>query len=74
MDTPWLNNCNGAISLSFDDGSQAQLDIAIPILDVEVGRTTVQRVVEGLIWEYADWRLRGIDVLVPCPGSALSGG
>ena len=33
MDTPWLNNCNGAISLSFDDGSQAQLDIAIPILD-----------------------------------------
>ena len=33
MNTPWLNNCNGAISLSFDDGSQAQLDIAIPILD-----------------------------------------
>ena len=33
MSTPWLNGCNGAISLSFDDGSQAQLDIAIPILD-----------------------------------------
>jgi peptidoglycan/xylan/chitin deacetylase (PgdA/CDA1 family) len=33
MSTPRLNGCNGAISLSFDDGSQTQLDIAIPILD-----------------------------------------
>jgi len=30
--SPWLDGCQGAISLSFDDGSQSQLDIAIPIL------------------------------------------
>ena len=29
---PWPNGCQGAVSLSFDDGSQSQLDIAIPIL------------------------------------------
>jgi hypothetical protein len=30
---PWPNSCQGAVSLTFDDGSQAQLDIAIPILN-----------------------------------------
>jgi len=30
--SPWLNECKGAVSLTFDDGSQPQLDIAIPIL------------------------------------------
>ncbi len=30
---PWPNGCQGAVSMSFDDGSQSQLDIAIPILD-----------------------------------------
>ena len=29
---PWPNGCQGAVSMSFDDGSQSQLDIAIPIL------------------------------------------
>jgi len=31
--SPWPNNCKGAISLTFDDGNQSQLDIAIPILE-----------------------------------------
>ena len=30
--SPWLEGCQGAFSLTFDDGSQSQLDIAIPIL------------------------------------------
>ena len=30
--SPWIDNCQGAVSLAFDDGSQSQLDIAIPIL------------------------------------------
>lgn len=30
---PWANDCKGAVSLTFDDGSQSQLDIAIPILN-----------------------------------------
>ncbi|MBM3241180.1 hypothetical protein FJZ31_33265 [Candidatus Poribacteria bacterium] len=30
--SPWPNSCQGAISLTFDDGGQSQLDIAIPIL------------------------------------------
>ncbi len=30
--SPWPNGCQGAVSLTFDDGSQSQLDIAIPIL------------------------------------------
>lgn len=30
---PWPDGCEGAISLTFDDGSQPQLDIAIPILE-----------------------------------------
>ena len=32
ISSPWINDCKGAVSLTFDDGSQAQLDIAIPIL------------------------------------------
>ena len=31
--SPWSEGCQGAISLSFDDGNQSQLDIAIPILE-----------------------------------------
>jgi len=31
--SPWADNCKGAVSLTFDDGSQSQLDIAIPILN-----------------------------------------
>ncbi|MCZ6677175.1 MAG: polysaccharide deacetylase family protein [Candidatus Poribacteria bacterium] len=31
-DFPWPNGCHGTVSLTFDDGSQSQLDIAIPIL------------------------------------------
>ncbi|MCX6050158.1 MAG: polysaccharide deacetylase family protein [Chloroflexi bacterium] len=31
--SPWLNNCQGAISLSFDDGVESQLKLAIPMLD-----------------------------------------
>lgn len=30
--SPW-NNCQGAISLTFDDGVQSQLDLAIPMLN-----------------------------------------
>lgn len=30
--SPWPDDCQGAVSLTFDDGSQSQLDIAIPIL------------------------------------------
>jgi len=30
--SPWPEECQGAFSLTFDDGSQSQLDIAIPIL------------------------------------------
>lgn len=33
VNSPWPGDCKGAISLSFDDGRQAQLDIAIPILE-----------------------------------------
>jgi peptidoglycan/xylan/chitin deacetylase (PgdA/CDA1 family) len=33
MSSPWSSDCKGAVSLTFDDGSQSQLDIAIPILD-----------------------------------------
>ena len=28
----WPDGCQGAVSLTFDDGMQSQLDIAIPIL------------------------------------------
>jgi hypothetical protein len=31
--SPWSGDCRGAVSLTFDDGSQSQLDIAIPILN-----------------------------------------
>ncbi len=31
--SPWLNNGQGAISLSFDDGVESQLKLAIPMLD-----------------------------------------
>ena len=31
--SPWPEDCQGAFSLTFDDGSQSQLDIAIPILE-----------------------------------------
>ena len=31
--SPWSGDCKGAVSLTFDDGSQSQLDIAIPILN-----------------------------------------
>ena len=31
--SPWANDCKCAVSLTFDDGSQSQLDIAIPILN-----------------------------------------
>ena len=30
--SPWPGDCKGAVSLTFDDGSQPQLDIAAPIL------------------------------------------
>ena len=30
--SPWPGNCRGAVSLSFDDSPQSQLDIAVPIL------------------------------------------
>jgi peptidoglycan-N-acetylglucosamine deacetylase len=30
--TPWPQGCLGAVSLTFDDGSQSQLEIALPIL------------------------------------------
>lgn len=33
ISSPWPEGCEGAFSLSFDDGSQSQLDIAIPILE-----------------------------------------
>lgn len=33
MTSPWPEGCQGAISLTFDDGRQSQLDIAIPLLD-----------------------------------------
>jgi peptidoglycan/xylan/chitin deacetylase (PgdA/CDA1 family) len=31
--SPWFGDCKGAVSLTFDDASQSQLDIAIPILN-----------------------------------------
>ena len=31
--SPWLDNCQGAVSLSFDDGNESQLRLAIPMLD-----------------------------------------
>lgn len=30
---PWPDDCKGAVSLTFDDGSKSQLDIAIPVLN-----------------------------------------
>ena len=30
--SPWTDGCHGAVSLSFDDGSQSKLVIVIPIL------------------------------------------
>ena len=30
--SPWPGGCKGAVSLTFDDGSQSQLDIAVPTL------------------------------------------
>ena len=31
--SPWPGNCQGAVSLTFDDGAQTQLTTAIPILN-----------------------------------------
>jgi peptidoglycan/xylan/chitin deacetylase (PgdA/CDA1 family) len=33
IDSPWPGDCEGAVSLTFDDGSQSQLEIAVPILE-----------------------------------------
>ncbi len=30
--TPWPDGCQGAVSLTFDDGMQSQLDTAVPVL------------------------------------------
>ncbi len=31
--SPWLDRCQGAVSLSFDDGNESQLRLAIPMLN-----------------------------------------
>lgn len=31
--SPWPNGCQGAVSLSFDDGNESQLTLAIPLLN-----------------------------------------
>ncbi len=31
--SPWLDHCQGAVSLTFDDGNESQLQLAIPLLN-----------------------------------------
>lgn len=31
--SPWLDQCQGAVSLTFDDGNESQLQLAIPLLN-----------------------------------------
>src|SRR6478735_3133337 len=33
LSSPWPDACQGAVSLTFDDGSPSQLALAIPLLD-----------------------------------------
>ncbi len=33
LTSPWINGCQGAVSLTFDDGSQSQLNIVVPMLE-----------------------------------------
>ena len=56
--SPWQSNRQGAISLSFDDGSQSQLDIAVPILEEYGLRGTFYINPRGDDWRerLAPWR------------------
>ena len=56
--SPWAADCKGAVSLTFDDGSQSQLDIAIPILNVYGLHGTFYINPSGDDWEQrlAPWR------------------
>jgi len=56
--SPWPGNCRGAVSLSFDDGLQSQLDIAVPILQEYNLFATFYINPEGEDWNkrHAPWR------------------
>jgi hypothetical protein len=60
--SPWLNDCKGAVSLAFDDGSQSQLDIAIPILKEHTIYGTFYINPRGDDWKQrlASWRDVGL--------------
>jgi len=49
--SPWPGDCEGAFSISFDDGSQSQLNIAIPIMDEYKIRGTFYLNPKGDDWE-----------------------
>ncbi|MEZ4860866.1 MAG: polysaccharide deacetylase family protein [Caldilineaceae bacterium] len=63
ISSPWPNACQGAISLTFDDGVQSQLDLAIPMLDRHGLRATF----------YVNPRDNYRDQLVPWRAAALNG-
>jgi len=59
---PWPDGCQGAVSLSFDDGHQTQLEIAVPILD-ELGlKGSFYLNPRGDDWRerFAPWRAVGL--------------
>jgi len=54
--TPFPNNCQGAVSLSFDDGMRSQLDTAIPMLNEYGLRATFYILPTGTTPYSDDWR------------------
>lgn len=55
-ETPFLNGCQGAVSLTFDDGMRSQLDIAVPMLNEHCLRATFYILPTGTTPDSDDWR------------------
>ncbi len=75
----WPNGCEGAISLTFDDGRDDQLEKAVPLLDRHGIRATFYTPLGQSDWQTRLERWRGVSesgheignhsVNHPCPGS-----
>jgi peptidoglycan/xylan/chitin deacetylase (PgdA/CDA1 family) len=64
--SPWPEGCEGAVSLTFDDGLRSQLETAIPLLD-EHGLQTTFYLNPPHDGDEDDWRARRRDRLWTAP-------
>lgn len=55
IETPFPSGCQAAVSLSFDDGMQSQLEIAVPLLNDRNLRATFYLNPRGTSLESDDW-------------------